>query len=69
MACGIKKKKKETKAEVHKKKAKDIKREQSIRPFKTEKNDKDEKVLTCMTYRQRRIVDRSPGLQEKSKKT
>jgi hypothetical protein len=60
---------KKTKVEVHKKKAKDIKKEQPIQPFKTEKDGKDEEVLTCMTRRRRRIVDRSPGLQEKSKKT
>ena len=60
---------KKTKAEAHKKKAKDIKREQPIRLFKTEKDGKDGKVLTCMMRRQRRIVNRSPGSQEKSKKT
>ena len=50
------------------KETKDIKREQSIWPFKTEKDGKDGTVLTCMTRRRKRIVDRSPGSQEKSKK-
>ena len=63
------KKQREIKAEVHKEKAWDIKREQSIQPFKTEKKGRDGKVLTCRTRRRRRIVDQGPGSQEKDKKT
>jgi hypothetical protein len=51
-----------------KRKPKDIKREQSIRPFKTEKDGKDGKVLTRRVRRQKRIVDQSPALHEKRQK-
>ena len=43
---------------MHRKKVKDIKREQSIRLFKIEKDGKDGKVVTCVTHRRRQIVDR-----------
>ena len=51
-----------------KRKPKDIKREQSIWPFKTENDGKDGKVLTRRAHRQKRIVDQSPALQEKRQK-
>ena len=49
-------------------KADNTKREVTIRLFKTEKEGRDGKVLTCRTRRRRRIVNMSPGLREKDKK-
>ena len=40
----------------------------TFRPFKTEKNGKDEKMLTCGARRRRWIVNRSPRLQDMSKR-
>ena len=68
MTCGIKENKSKNAQKKKGKETKDIKREQSIRSFKTEKDGRDGKVLTCMTRRRKRIVNRSPGSQEKKQK-
>ena len=49
----------ENKSTSTQEKAESTKREQSIRPFETEKEDRDGKVLTCRTRRRRRIVDQT----------
>ena len=61
-----------TKVEVHKKKAKRHKEENNqcstFRPFKIEKKGKDEKMLIRRARRRKRIVNRSPRLQDMSKR-